>query len=59
MKYMHKINFKYDQFGEPVATTSEEVRKLGKARWVKYDEMTSNRNAIHFCRKPKRSEGLR
>jgi len=58
MKYIHTINFKDDDFEETVATTPEEVRKLGKAGWVKYDEMTVNGTAMHFYRKPKRFGGL-
>ncbi|NVM24251.1 MAG: hypothetical protein HWN68_21035, partial [Desulfobacterales bacterium] len=48
------IHFKDDEFEETVATTPEEVRKLGKAGWIKYDEMTVNGIAMHFYRKPKR-----
>jgi hypothetical protein len=58
MKYIHTINFKDDDFDETVATTPEEVRKLGKAGWVKYDEMTFNGTTLHFYRKPKRFRGL-
>jgi len=54
MKYIGMINFKNDDFEETTATTPEEVRSLGKAGWVKYDEMTFNGTQMHFYRKPKR-----
>ena len=37
-----------------MAITVEEIRALGKAGWVKYDEITLNGTQIHFYRKPKR-----
>jgi hypothetical protein len=55
MKYIHTIqNLRDDDFEETTATTSEEIRKLGKAGWTKYDEMITNGVTIHFYRKPKR-----
>lgn len=36
MKYIHTIEFKDDDFEETVATTPEEIRRLGKAGWMKY-----------------------
>ena len=54
MKYIHTIQFKDDEFEETTATTPEEIRQLGKAGWVKYDEM----HGMHFYRKPKRFGGL-
>ena len=57
MKYIHTIEFKEQDYEETVATTPEEVRQLGKAGWVKYDEMTANGTQIHFYRKPKRFGG--
>ena len=54
MKYIHTINFAESDFEEAVATTPEEVRKLGKAGWTKYDEMMVNGTPMHFYRKPKR-----
>jgi hypothetical protein len=58
MKYIHTIEFKEQDYEETVATTPEEVRQLGKAGWVKYDEMTMNGTQMHFYRKPKRFGGL-
>ena len=59
MKYISMIDFKNDDFEETTATTPEEVRALGKAGWVKYDEMTFNGIQMHFYRKPKRFGGLK
>jgi integrase len=58
MKYIHTINFADSDFEETVATTPEEVRKLGKEGWQKYDEMTVNGVVMYFYRKPKRFSGL-
>jgi hypothetical protein len=55
MKYIHTIEFKDEDFDETTASTATEIRELGKAGWVKYDEM----NGIHFYRKPKRFGGLK
>jgi hypothetical protein len=55
MKYIHSIEFKDEDFDETAAATAEEIRALGKAGWVKYDEM----NGIHFYRKPKRFGGCK
>jgi hypothetical protein len=55
MKYIHSIqNLREDHFEETTATTPEEIRKLRKAGWTKYDEATLNCVTIHFYRKPKR-----
>jgi hypothetical protein len=43
---------------ETTATTPDEIRALGKAGWVKYDEMTMNWVQWHFYRKPKRFGGM-
>lgn len=40
-----------EDYEKTVATTPEEVRQLGKAGWVKYDEMTANGTQMHFYRK--------
>ncbi len=58
MKYIGMLVFKDYDFEETVATTPEEVRKLGKAGWAKYDEMTVNGTSMHFYRKPKRFGNL-
>jgi hypothetical protein len=55
MKYIHSIlNLKEDDFEETTATAPEEIRKLGKDGWTKYDEITVNGIQMHFYRKPKR-----
>ena len=55
MKYIHTIqNLREDEFDETTASTPEEIRKLGKSGWTKYDEATYNGVQIHFYRKPKR-----
>ena len=44
MKYIHTIqNLKDNDFEETTATTPEEIRKLEKEGWIKYDELTFNR----------------
>jgi integrase len=58
MKYIHTLQFKDEDFEETVVTTPEEIRKLGKAGWIKYDEMELNGTRMHFYRKPKRFRGL-
>ena len=51
MKYIHTIELQTeDDFETTQATTSEEIRELGKSGWTKYDEM----NGIHFYKKPKK-----
>jgi integrase len=59
MKYIHTIEFKEEDYEETVASTVEEIRMLGKAGWMKYDEITVNGTQMHFYRKPKRFGGLR
>ena len=55
MKYIHSIqNLREDDFVETTATTPDEIRKLGKGGWTKYDEATFNSVTVHFYRKPKR-----
>ena len=39
---------------DPLAGTQEEIKQLGQAGFVKYDEM----KGIHFYRKPKKFRGL-
>jgi len=54
MKYIHTLQFKDEDFEISTATTLEEIKQLGQAGFVKYDEM----NGIHFYKKPKRFGGL-
>jgi integrase len=58
MKYIHTLRFEEEDFEETTAITPEEIRKLGKEGWQKYDEGTFNGTTIHFYRKPKRFGGL-
>jgi hypothetical protein len=58
MKYIPTVNFKKKDF-KAVATTPEEIRKLGKEGWTKYDEVPFNETTAHFYRKPKRFGGLK
>jgi integrase len=50
MKYIHTIQFKDEDYEIATGTTEEEIKQLGMAGYVKYDEM----NGIHFYRKPKK-----
>jgi integrase len=54
MKYIGMIDFKEDEFETTTATTPEEIKKLGQAGWIKYDEITINGAQMHFYKKPKR-----
>lgn len=54
MKYTQLVNFKDDDYEVTTATTEDEIKVLGKAGFVKYDE----HNGIHFYRKPKRFVSL-
>lgn len=54
MKYTQLVNFKDDDYEVTSATTTEEIKALGKAGFIKYDEQ----NGIHFYRKPKRFVSL-
>jgi integrase len=55
MKYIHTLEFKDEDFEIATATTEEEIKQLGQAGFIKYDEM----KGIHFYRKPKRFSGLK
>jgi Mn-dependent DtxR family transcriptional regulator len=55
MKYIHTIQFKDEDFEIATATTEEEIKQLGQAGFVKYDEM----RGIQFYRKPKKFGGLK
>ena len=54
MKYVHAVTFKDEDYEIATATTPDEVKQLGTAGFVKYDEM----NGIHFYRKPKKFRSL-
>jgi galactokinase len=50
----HEVYSFNPDFEETTATAPEEIRKLGKDGWTKYDEITVNGIQMHFYRKPKR-----
>jgi hypothetical protein len=54
MKYIGMIHFKDDEFEVTTATTDEEIKKLGTAGFVKYDERRMGETCISYYRRPKR-----
>lgn len=55
MKYIDQtVQFKDDDYDVQTATTIEEIKNLGVAGFVKFDEI----NGVHFYRKPKRFRAL-
>ena len=54
MKYIQMLNLEDDEFEVTSATTIEEIKKLGTAGWIKYDELTVNSEQVHFYKKPKK-----
>jgi integrase len=54
MKYIQMLNLEDDEFEVTTATSVDEIKKLGIAGWVKYDETTFNQMQVHFYKKPKR-----
>jgi integrase len=54
MKYIQMLNLEDDDFEVTSATTPDEIKKLGMAGWIKYDEMNLNGTQMHFYKKPKR-----
>ena len=54
MKYIQMLNLEDDDFEVTSATTPDEIKKLGMAGWIKYDEMHLNGTQMHFYKKPKR-----
>lgn len=58
MKYIHTTNFAESDFEVTVATTPDDLRRLGKEGWQKYDEMIYSGTTMHFYRRPKRFSGL-
>ena len=54
MKYISMIHFKDDEFETATATTDEEIKKLGAAGFMKYDERKLGETCISYYRKPKR-----
>lgn len=54
MKYIQMLNLEDDEFEVTSATTADEIKKLGMAGWIKYDEMMVAGMQLHFYKKPKR-----
>jgi integrase len=54
MKYIQMLNLEDDDFKVTSATTIDEIKKLGTAGWIKYDELTVNGEQVHFYKKPKK-----
>ena len=54
MKYIQMLNLEDDEFEVTSATTIEEIKKLGTAGWIKYDELTVSGEQVHFYKKPKK-----
>jgi integrase len=57
-KYILAIQFQDQDYDVSQATTPEEILALGKAGWMKYDEVAIAGVQIHFFRKPKRLGGV-
>ena len=58
MRYIGKIHFKDDDYDTTAATTLEEVLELGKAGWIKYDEIIVGGTVMHVYKKPKRFQSI-
>ena len=58
MRYIGKIHFKDDDFETTAAATLEEVLALGKAGWIKYDEITVGSTIVHVYKKPKKFQSV-
>jgi len=48
------IHFENNDFEVATASKPEEIKQLGMAGWIKYDEMNLNGTQMHFYKKPKR-----
>jgi hypothetical protein len=58
MRYIGKIQFKDTDYETTAVTTLEEVLALGKAGWIKYDEITIGGTVMHVYKKPKRFQSI-
>lgn len=58
MKYIQMLNLESDDFEVTSASTPDEIKKLGMAGWIKYDEITINGAPMHFYKKPKRFSNI-
>lgn len=54
MKYIGRIEFKDTDFETTSATTVEDILRLGKEGWIKYDVVTISNVEYHCYRRPKR-----
>jgi hypothetical protein len=54
MKYIQMLNLESDDFEVTSATTPDEIKKLGMAGWIKYDEMTLDGTQMHFYKNAKK-----
>jgi hypothetical protein len=56
--YIGKIHFKDEDYETTAATTLEEILSLGKAGWIKYDEITIGGTIVHTYKKPKKFQSI-
>jgi hypothetical protein len=54
MKYIGRIEFKDTDFETTSATTIEDILRLGKEGWIKYDVVKIANVEYHCYKKPKR-----
>jgi hypothetical protein len=47
-RYIRTIEFQEEDFEETVLTTVDEIRALGKADWVRYDDAAFSGFMMHF-----------
>jgi hypothetical protein len=48
------LSLEDDEFEVTSVNTIEEIKKLGTAGWIKYDELSVNGEQVHFYKKPKK-----
>ena len=58
MKYIQMLNLEDDEFEVTIATTTDEINKLGVAGWITYGEIAVNGIPMHFYKKPKRFSNI-
>lgn len=58
-KYIHTIKPINENFDVTAATTLEEILALGKAGWIKYDEVVLNGKTVHCYKKLERFGGAK
>ena len=52
------LNLEDDEFEVTIATTTDEINKLGVAGWITYGEIAVNGIPMHFYKKPKRFSNI-